>query len=154
MECGIAKHDLGRFSAAVVEMAVVFPGEAHPAVDLDGPARYLTGRVAGVHLGDRDGGGRARFAAVEHPGRVERGGARTFGPDVHVGALVLHGLVSANWFAELLARLRVLDGDLHASLHPAGELRRKADRRDLESLVESLAGSVTGSEHLARNVVE
>src|ERR1700675_4065009 len=121
MEGGVAERRFRGLCAAVIEVHIVFPGETHPAMNLDAAVANGTGGVAGIHLGDGNGGGCVWCVFFERPSSVvdSRAGALCF--EVHVGALVLHGLKHADGFAELFSSFGVFDGDVEGALHAANQ---------------------------------
>src|SRR5215472_10273780 len=112
MKGRITKHAHGSFRASVIQMKVVLPSEAHAAVNLNSAIAHRAACVARVKLGDGDSSGGIRSVMLESPGRVINRGTGALRFKIYVGALVLHGLKNANGFAELLARLCILDGDI------------------------------------------
>src|SRR5580704_7689499 len=127
MECGVAEYRFRGFRAAVIKVNIVFPGETHPAMNLDAAVADGAGGIAGIHLGDGNGRDRIRRILFERPSGVVDSGAGTLGFEVHVGALVLDGLKHADGFAELFSSLGVFDGEVegayHAANHVGGERR-------------------------------
>ena len=101
----------------------MLPGEADAAEDLDAVLRVGDGRVEGD-------GGRARHRKRVPPGsRVPRQRFGRFGAAEHFGAQVLDRLEAADGLAELLADLRVLDGDGQAATRHSRRLGRSQGRR-------------------------
>src|SRR2546429_5395421 len=74
MKSCITKHGLGSFRAPVIQVKVVFPGEAHASVNLDSAIAHRAARVARVKLGDGNSSGGIRSVVLESPGRVENRG--------------------------------------------------------------------------------
>src|SRR6266566_1538274 len=70
MKSCITKHGLGSFRAPVIQVKVVFPGEAHASVNLDSAIAHRAARVARVKLGDGNSSGGIRSVVLESPGRV------------------------------------------------------------------------------------
>src|SRR5256884_5213688 len=130
MKSCITKHGLGSFRAPVIQVKVVFPGEAHASVNLDSAIAHRAARVARVKLGDGNSSGGIRSVVLESPGRVVNRGTGALRFEVHVGALVLHGLKNANGFAELFARFRVFHGDIERAVHSAYHFGGKGGRGD------------------------
>ena len=99
-------------------------------MDLDGLARSRHSGFARVKLGDGNSSGGIRSVVLESPGRVVNRGTGALRFEVHVGALVLHGLKNANGFAELFARFRVFHGDIERAVHSAYHFGGKGGRGD------------------------
>src|SRR5207249_7293184 len=76
MKSCITKHGLGSFRAPVIQVKVVFPGEAHASVNLDSAIAHRAARVARVKLGDGNSSGGIRSVVLESPGRVVNRGDR------------------------------------------------------------------------------
>ena len=90
---GLGADNAGQqLCAAVVQVAVKFPGKAHAAVGLD----VLPGdQVVGIAGADPGGGGgqrQVRCIAGQGAGAVIGVGTGQFQGDEHVGELVLDGL--------------------------------------------------------------
>src|ERR1700722_2035246 len=100
MEGGVAELDFTRLGAVVEKMRVVFPGETHAALHLDAAVAGFAAGVAGINLGYANCRAALRDTAVERPRGVIGRRPRTFGPDQHVGALMLDGLILADRFSE------------------------------------------------------
>ena len=100
-------------------MKIVFPGEAHPAVDLNAAIAHRAARVARVQLGDGHRRSGIGGVMLESPCGVVDGGTSAFRFEVHVGALVLHRLKNADGLSELFSGLRILDGEVEGALHSA-----------------------------------
>src|SRR5277367_350446 len=132
MECGVAERGFRGFRAAVIEMNVVFPRETHAPVNLNATVADRASRIAGVHFGDGDGGGRVGRVFFERPAGVIDSGTRTLGLEIHVRALVLDGLEHSDGFAELFSRLRVFDGDVERALHAANEFGGERGGGDIQ----------------------
>src|SRR6516162_2647980 len=128
MKSRITKHALGSFRPSIIQMKVVFPSEAHTAVNLNSAIAHRAACVARVKLGDRDSGSGVRSVMLESPGRVINRRTSALRFKIYVGALVLHGLKNANGFAELLARLCIFDGDIERALHSANHFSGKSGR--------------------------
>src|SRR2546425_7967447 len=107
MPVGVAVHGLQRLRALLIEMEVVLPREADPAVDLERLAADAACRLA--HVGLRHGCGQSGVGCrrVEGPGRVVDGGVRVLDLEQHLGALVADGLGGADGLAALIAALRI-----------------------------------------------
>jgi len=128
---GAAEQDLARQRVLVVEVRVVLPGEADPAVQLDGVRRRGEVRPGDQHprggrvpreVGRalvRAAGRRAQRRVTELPGRL------------HVRQPVLDPLERADRAAERDADLRVLGGRLQAGAHAAELLRRDRQVREV-----------------------
>ena len=124
---GVARavHERGeRDGPAQVEVAVVLPGEADAAVQLDGHLgrAHARGHGAGRRDGRRQlGRGRARRGALGVP----RGRGGQLGVEQQVGAVVLDGLERADRAAELLPLLDVGDGHVQARVRRCPRPRRR-----------------------------
>src|SRR2546429_614226 len=88
MKSCITKHGLGSFRAPVIQVKVVFPGEAHASVNLDSAIAHRAARVARVKLGDGNSSGGIRSVVLESPGRVVNRGTGALRFEVHVGAQI------------------------------------------------------------------
>src|SRR4051794_36612433 len=110
MLLGATEQALRGVDPADVEMQVVLPRISDPSVDLNAVLRDLAGRVAGARLRNGGGAGRIRIVGIEAHRRPVRRSAGALELQQVVGALVLHGLETANGYVELLAHLRVVDG--------------------------------------------
>jgi len=107
---------------AQVEVGIVLPGEADPAVHLDVELGVLGGSRNGQRRGDR-----RRVAELVAPrrrgaGSVPDGRRGLLGRHQHVGAMMLHRLEGGDRAAELLAHLGVLARLLGALPGDAGRL--------------------------------
>src|SRR5947209_10277765 len=73
MISSISKRRFARFEAAVMKMKIIFPREAHAAVDLNAAVGDVTCGIARIHL--RDGRLDARVGHIffEGPGGVVNG---------------------------------------------------------------------------------
>src|SRR5712692_3742897 len=109
-------------------MKIIFPGEAHPAVHLDSAIAHGAAGVARVQFGDGNSSGGVGSVLLESPCRVINCRTSTLRFEIHVGALVLHGLKHANGFAELFARLSIFDGDIERALHSADHFGSESSR--------------------------
>src|SRR5438034_7914099 len=69
MKSCITKHGLGSFRAPVIQVKVVFPGEAHASVNLDSAIAHRAARVARVKLGDGNSSGGIR--SEEHTSELQ-----------------------------------------------------------------------------------
>src|SRR5213083_685730 len=107
MPVGVAVHGFQCLRALHVEMEIVLPREADPAVDLDRLATHVARRLAHVGLRHRRGQRRVLGLRVEGPRRVIHGGVGILDAQEHLGALVADGLERSDGLAELLADLRV-----------------------------------------------
>src|SRR5438105_8548462 len=105
MKSGVAKGGLRSFRAPVIQVKIVFPGEAHPAVDLNAAIAHRAARVARVQLGDGHRRSGIGGVMLESPCGVVDGGTSAFRFEVHVGALVLHRLKNADGLSELFSGL-------------------------------------------------
>jgi len=132
MESGVAEGGFGGFGAAIVKVEIVFPGEAHAAVDLDAAVADGASGIAGVHFGDGDGGCGVGRIFFEGPAGIVDGGTGAFGFEIHVGTLMLDGLKHADGFAELFSRFGVFDGDVESALHAADEFGGESCGGDVE----------------------
>src|SRR5580692_4631455 len=74
MKRGVAEGCFRRLRAAIVKVNIVFPGETHAAMDLDATIAHGASGVAGIHLGDGNGGGRVRRVFFERPSSVIHSG--------------------------------------------------------------------------------
>src|SRR5262245_50445586 len=90
------------------ELDVALPGEADPAVTLDGVARHLHRALADVRLGERGGARGLLGEVVEGVRGVPDQRARRLDLERHVRELVLERLEVSDRDPELLARLRLL----------------------------------------------
>src|SRR5438445_2727806 len=108
-------------------MEIVLPGEADPAVHLDGAARRAGIRVAETRLGDARGAGMLARAMVERVRRVPHERARGLDLRHHLRRHVLERLERAELPAELLACLRILDRHRERSLGAAEAVGGDAD---------------------------
>src|ERR1700733_9930379 len=129
----VAECRFRAFSPAVVQVHIIFPSEAHAAVNLDAAIADGARRVARVHFSDRNGDGCVRRIFFEGPSGIVHRGTGAFGFQIHVRALVLHGLKRADGFAELFARFGVFDGDVQSALHAADHFGGKRGGGDVES---------------------
>lgn len=132
MKGSVAEGGFRCLGAAIVEVEIVLPGEAHATVDLDAAVADGAGGVAGVHFGDGDGGGSVGRILFEGPAGIVDGGTGAFRFEIHVGALVLHSLEHADGFAELFPSFGVFDGDVESALHAADEFRGESGGGDVE----------------------
>src|SRR5207253_5627236 len=72
MKSCITKHGLGSFRAPVIQVKVVFPGEAHASVNLDSAIAHRAARVARVKLGDGNSSGGIRSVVLERDRKSTR----------------------------------------------------------------------------------
>src|ERR1700678_1396978 len=134
MEGRIAEGGFGSLGAAIKKVHLIFPSETHAAVDLNAAIADGAACVARVGLGNRNRDGYFRRIFFEGPGRIVSGGSGAFGFQIHVSAMMLHGLKHTNGFTELFSHLRVFDSDGEGALHATDHLAN--ERRD--GYVESL----------------
>src|SRR5262247_3594471 len=139
--------------AAVEEMAVVLPGEADAAVDLD---HLAGGELEGVARGGAEGAGRELelvAARREGPGRPVAIRARELDRGVEVGEAVLDHLERRDRPAEGVAAERILARQLERA-RGAAELLEASDHRGAVEERADRRGAVGGPERLARRGVE
>src|SRR5689334_23675996 len=67
---GVAESYLGRFSAAIKQMRVIFPGKTHAAVHLNRAIAHFAISIAGIRLGDRYGERSLGYAFLDGPSSV------------------------------------------------------------------------------------
>src|SRR5271155_2086689 len=132
MKGGVAESVFGGFGTAIVQVNIVLPGEAHAAVNLDAAIAYGAPGIAGIHFSNGDGGGDVGSVFFQSVTGIVNRGAGTFRFEIHIGALVLHGLEHADGFAELLARFCVFDGDIERALHAADQFGGEGSGGDVE----------------------
>ena len=147
---GVAEGELRRLRALEVEVQVVLPREADPAVELNPGARHLPVGVRDVRLGHRRREPGLGSVLVHRPRRVVRERLRVLDVHEHVRGLVLDALVGADRLAEGDADLRVLRRHLEDLLGAAAHLRAERDRGALEHARERGPGGVPGAEQRAR----
>src|SRR5687767_5781539 len=130
----VAEEDLGALGPLEVQVGIVLPGEADPAVDLDVLRRGVEVGLGAVRLGQ--GGDDRELVVVlrRRPAGVVRRRLRRLDLEEHVGALVLDGLEGADRPAELDSGLGVLDRHVEALLGPAHLLGGQADGHLVERL--------------------
>src|ERR1700691_4648657 len=119
MKCGVSKCRFRCLRSTVIQMNVVFPSESHAAGDLDATVADRAAGIAGVHLGDGNGSRCIRGFFFQRPPGIVHGRTGTLGFQIHIRALVLHGLERADRFAELFPSLGVLHRDIERPLHTA-----------------------------------
>src|SRR5439155_5999671 len=115
-----------------VEVHVVFPRVADPAVDLYALLGQSALAVAGRDLGHRRRGRTARVVLGNRERGEVAGGAGAFERDDHVGELVLDRLERPDRYPELLALLGVFERDVEDGLGGADDLERGRDGRLLD----------------------
>src|ERR1700691_6284528 len=137
----VAECRFRAFSPAVVQVDIIVPSEAYAAVNLDAAIADGARRVARVHFSDRNGDGCVRRIFFERPSGIVHRGTRAFGFQIHVRALVLHGLEGADGLAELFTRFGVFDGDVEGALHAADQFGTERGGGDVEGAREIGAGA-------------
>jgi len=111
---------------------IVFPRETHAAVNLDPAIADRTTGIAGIHFRDGNGGRCIRGIFFQCPPGVVHGGTGALCFQIHVRALVLHGLENSNWFAELFASLGIFHGEIECPLHSANQFGSQSGSGDVE----------------------
>src|SRR6201998_4637382 len=134
----ITQSGLGSFRAPVIQMKIIFPGEAHAAMNLNSAIAHCVARIAGVKFRDRNSSSGIRSALLESPSRVINCRTSTLRFKIHVSALVLHGLKRANGFAKLFASFRIFDSDIECTLHSADGLGCESGCSNIESSGQSV----------------
>src|SRR6202050_2801778 len=119
MKCGVSECRFRCLRSTVIQMNVVFPSESHTAVNLDATVAGRAASIAGVHLGDGNGGGCVRGFFFQRPPGIVHGRTRTLGFQIHIRALVLDGLKRSDGFAELFPSFGVFHGNFERPLHTA-----------------------------------
>src|SRR6266545_2954315 len=132
MERRIPEGELRSLRALEIEMEVVLPGEADPAVKLDAVGGDAPVGVRDVRLGHADRQRRFGHAFVHRPGGIVGDGLAVLDVHQHVRRLVLDALVRADRAAEGLTDLRVLDGHIQDLLGSAAHLGTERHRRAVE----------------------
>src|SRR5580704_3663351 len=150
MKGSVAERGLRSFCSTVIQVNIVFPGEAHAAVNLYAPVAYRAAGITGIHLGDRNGCRRIRRVFFQRPPCIVDSRTRTLGFQIHVRALVLHGLKRPDGFAKLFASLGIFDRDIKSPLHATYQFGGQRCSGDVES-----PGEVGRSANfLRRSVIE
>src|SRR6266511_2840584 len=132
MERRIPEGEFRSLRALEIEMEVVLPGEADPAVKLDAVGGDAPVGVRDVRLGHADRQRRFGHAFVHRPGGIVGDGLAVLDVHQHVRRLVLDTLVRADRAAEGLTDLRVLDGHVQDLLGSAAHLGTERHRRAVE----------------------
>src|SRR5262245_41712196 len=129
---GAAQGEGQELGAAVVEMAVELPGEAHAAVGLDVLLRGEEEGLGGADAGGGRGHGQLGGIGGEGPGSVVRVGASQLQGDVDVDELVLDRLERRDRTAESEAAQGVLAGHVEGGLSAAHLLEGEEDGGAIE----------------------
>ena len=117
MKRGVAECRFRSLRPTVVKMKIVFPREAHAAVDLDTAIADGPGGVAAVHFGDGNGDRRRRRIFFERPTGIVRRRTGALGFQVHLRALMLDGLKDSNGLPKLFSSLGIFDRNVEGPLH-------------------------------------
>src|SRR5580698_2929567 len=141
MKVGVPECRFRTLGPAVVQVHIIFPSEAHAAVNLDAAIADGTRRVACLHFSDRNRDACVRRVFFERPSCIVHRGTGAFGFQIHVRALVLHGLERADGHAKLFARFGVFDGDVEGALHTADQFGTEGGGGDVEGAREIGAGA-------------
>src|SRR5579862_3057081 len=141
-----------RLGAAVIEMAVELPGDAHAAMGLDVLLRRLVIGLARRHPRGRRGHRQLGRARLQRPGAVVAMGAGQFERDINIGELVLDRLERADRPAEGIALQRVVPRHVEAGLGAADLLEGEKDRCTVERAL--YVAPSPFAQRMARRIIE
>src|ERR1700687_4922560 len=146
VKIGITEHHLRRLAPFVIQLQVVFPGEADPAMYLHAAVPNFSISVRAIGLRYRNGAARLRGALGQGPRRVIGRRTRALRHQQHIGALVLDSLKGTDGTAELLSRLSVFDSRVEYPLHTSDHLRAERHSCNLKRLRKRAACVTIGPE--------
>jgi hypothetical protein len=151
---GCAQHHLGGFSSPVVQVRVVFPGEADATVDLDVFGGGTGVRLRAGGLGEAGHQRQVGCPVRRAPGRVVGSGSGRLNFQQHVRAPVLDRLEAADRPPELVSELGVVHAHVQASLRPADLLGGQHDRAEQDGVIHDGRGRSLHADQAGRDLIE